>query len=271
MGGVESKETQGTESLYKTHLTNITKAFKAYSANDVSALVTMLDNFNLDESVKAAIIKQHTDILTRLGNDPSRFTNAAFQDQSQRFVQEIYDKQRGSTTLSKTTQLMLEKNPVIKSGVNKIQSVMTTLYTRFKFFEFKYIEMNLFMMKFVDEVQKLFDASTKLSLAHIEALKEENKQQFNAFVEGLSKLDTDGDRAYVETIQKLSATTRAKFEEAHNNFATKINNVTEQRAALLDVIKQLIDKDVQLATELRNASNGKLKAASTTTSTPQRL
>jgi hypothetical protein len=237
-------------------MSNIIKAFQAYEKNDMRGLVDMMQSFDMDKKLMDLIVKQHNEVLSGLSN-PKEVSNAAFRSYQDKFIKDIYAKQTGPGALSQSTQQILNNNPSLKNGIGRIQSVMANLYTRFKFFEFKYVEMNLFMMKFVDEVQHLFEKSTQLSVAHVAALQRENEVQFQAFVDSMLQLDTENDKEMYANIEKMSETTKKKFTEVHDNFSLRINDVTQQRAALLDVIKQLIEKDVQLA--------GDIKAVVTTT------
>ena len=240
---------------YAKHIDNITDAFEAYKTNDMTALAGLLEKFPMSDAVKDSILKQHEAILRHFSgrSGPGKeISNAQLQAYQQKISAEVFS----GIKLSEETEKALNNNKEFKGKLDKVQDILTNLYSKYKFFEFKYIEMNLFMMKVVDEVDMLFEKSNALTMAQIAALREQHEREFNAFLERLEQLGQGTNEEFMKELSSLSSETMSKIKITQDEIAKRLDTLDTQRKEFLGIIQDLIKKDTTILDAIKETNAG---------------
>ena len=255
MGGAGSKrrgsDPKELKDEYAKHIDNITDAFEAYKSNDMTGLAALLDKFPMSDAVRTSILNQHETILKHFSGSTNgkELSNTQLQAYQQKVSKEVFS----GIKLSDETEKALQNNKEFKGKLDKVQDILTNLYSKYKFFEFKYIEMNLFMIKVVDEVDMLFEKSNALTMAQIAALREQHEREFNAFIERLEQLGKNTDENYIKELSSLSAETLSRIKITQDEIAKRMDVIDTQRKEFLGVIQDLIKKDTSILDAINNS------------------
>jgi hypothetical protein len=223
----------------KEYYDKILQAFEAtYKNHDPTTLKRILtETFPAFTSGKVVdhIVTQHSELLKAL-NASSTGTGVI----TDAMLEEAFRK----LGVAKQTKEFESAFPELKEKVMQVRGLVQNLHTKYQYFEYKYIEMNIFVMILVDNILKMFDSHSKLVEAEILTLKQTFVTEINNFTNSVMQevKDRNGekDEKYYET---LVNELKSKIETHTQDFEQNLSRSDSYRGDLTVMIASLLEKD----------------------------
>ena len=212
----------------------------AYNTNDLTALVNMLDDNHATEEVKSFVKQRHAAMLNFLGKadnikDADFLHNLGSKVDEK--INEILPDDRFSKSTSQST------SNIIKESVAKVQNILKSLYTKYRFFEFKYIEINIFMVILINRIVNLIEEQNSLITGYA-AMQRAQETELKLFLQKLGNLDIDD--TTTERIKSLSQGTQLQMTKTTNRISETVDITNKQTVDLLTLIKQMMEQDASV-------------------------
>ena len=259
------------------HLNDV---MSAYDANDVGKLATLIktihskktgNTLNIDNDTLQAIAKMHADTISKIttannGQMPSDLSNES----------SLYEYFRKITASTIDTQLggiieQLKASNFEQSFITQIESILTVIKNlnhKYKYFEYKFIELNLFIMAFIPQLSNILEMNMKMVL-EAEKLSSKNvlstvESVFNGIISA-SEQPASND-ATVQKFISLQKHVKDILKKESGERETKIKEIQQQ--SFMELLNILMDQHESVRKEVEAAVNiSKAKASSTTTTT----
>lgn len=162
----------------------VSKMFKALNDNDHKGLLKYIDTINtnleesskikINDSLRSTLATFHNNILHNIDKASMTETNV-----NNKFVEimkgnpenimsvlsEKYGKDLESYKQTLLSSYGISDNAILKSNVEDIMNSVKSLKVKYKFFEYKYIELNIFMLLFIQHSYNTIEAFVSNVLA----------------------------------------------------------------------------------------------------------
>lgn len=157
-----------------------------------------------------------------------------------------------------TTDLLKQVNSIgnesFKEPLNKIFGNIFTLKMRYKYFEYKYIEMNIFILLFVQKVYELMDSFTNNILEYNKTRDESREKMItdflNLMVNIMSASDLQLDANGFNQINKMMENIKTDLSNKEKDLNEKLGKVTEGVTNNLSMlIQNLTTSDIKTLSE----------------------
>ncbi len=157
-----------------------------------------------------------------------------------------------------TTELMKQVNSIgnenFKEPLDKIFGNIFTLKMRYKYFEYKYIEMNIFILLFVQKVYELMDSFTNNVLEYNKNRDESREKMMtdflNLMVNIMSASDLQLDANGFNQINKMMENIKSDLSNKEKDLNDKLGKITEGVTNNLSLlIQNLTTGDIKTLTE----------------------
>lgn len=172
-----------------------------------------------------------------------------------------------------TTELMKQVNSIgnenFKEPLDKIFGNIFTLKMRYKYFEYKYIEMNIFILLFVQKVYELMDSFTNNVLEYNKNRDESREKMMtdflNLMVNIMSASDLQLDANGFNQINKMMENIKSDLSNKEKDLNDKLGKITEGVTNNLSLlIQNLTTGDIKTLTETDKTKLKSLLDQSTT-------
>lgn len=225
-----------TDKQMDKYIENITKSFASVeNTEDLLEIINSLDPNMLSQPLKNAILKQHKSMIN----------SKSLEDSINLSANSFLNK------LDSSTSSTLANNTTINNGLQTLYKKFATVYTRYKFFERKYVQMNLFFLIFVNNVMSLFRDN---NLIYIESLTKQSelfKSKLAAFINTVAKAVPE-DISLHDDILELGNTVRNDIEKQTIELRQKLKNTNHQQDQLKKIIAQILEVNQSLSKPANN-------------------
>lgn len=246
----------------KEYYDKIIQAFEAtYKNHDPSTLKRILtETFPTSTSNKVVdhIVAQHTELLKALDSNSTGVGVI-----SDTMLEEAFRK-LGVTKQSKEFESAF---PELKEKVTQVRGLVQNLHTKYQFFEYKYIEMNLFVMILVDNILKMFESHGKLVEAEIVTLQKTFITEIDNFTDAMMQVNS-GNRNDQNDYTALVSELKSRIESRSEEFKQTLTRSDKYRGDLTVMISSLLEKDpafMEKVSEIVNKAKTKNKQTNSST------
>lgn len=249
MGSASSK--QG-ESSYKDHSQAIETALNNYKSYNFNGLLSMMKTLKIDKSLAEQIGKQHQLLVSSLTTEQLNEMNDSH---FQMFINGLTEK-----AIYKNAGEFLDKNKVLREidqnnngVVTRVYNTLSDLFRKYKFFEYKYVQTNLFMLILIQEVQSLMDKYLMHCKAYVRDMEVKYQQDIGQALKILDDLK-DSNNIPIEQINKFNNQIMTSVKESKQMMETTIQNLDESNK-LIPTLNSLLEKDTVLYNQVKTKIN----------------
>ena len=259
----------------------VSNIFKTLNDNDYKGLLQHIDTVNnrleesaqikLTDNVKSTLLNFHTAILNNI--DTSTMSDTA---KNEKFVEIMKGKpddvmgvlaEKFGKDLEQYKNTLLSSygiadNAVLKTNVEQIMNSVKSLKVKYKFFEYKYIELNIFMILFIQHAYDTIEAFVKNVLAfnnlrdHTrEKLVQETLQVMMNIISSADLEIQPSDFDHLsQSMSQLQQHTDKKTKELEESIRQLQTGTTDSLNAFIRNLSN--DTKTKLKTELNNQTGG---------------
>jgi hypothetical protein len=216
----------------------ILQAFEAtYKNHDPSTLKRILTetfpNFTSGKVVDH-IVEQHSELLKAL-NISSTGTGVI----TDGMLEEAFRK----VGISKQAKEFESAFPALKEKVLQVRGLVQNLHTKYQYFEYKYIEMNLFVMIIVDNILKMFESHSRLVETEIVTLQQAFVTEVKNFADTVMQVNGINTAKADQDYRMLFNELKTKMESHTEAFKQNLTRSDKYRDDLTVMIASLLEKD----------------------------
>ena len=230
-----------------------------FNKSDVSSLLDVIDVYgnkletSTGESYDLKNVKQfvksfHGDILKKISSEhPSssseerelKFKERIKDTKLPEYLKTIYDEKLENLKKEISESTFLQKDPASKSNIVGIFNNIAILKSKYKYFEYKYIQLNLFMVIFIQHVFKTLDRFINTVLSYIVA--EDKKRSdtlsklINLLINIMNQADLTINQNDFNAIDKLMSVVEKEVKEKQTSLTDAISKAKVE--AMDDMIK----------------------------------
>lgn len=241
----------------KEKVSELSKVFEDFNNNDYKGLLAHIERINerlrqknqpefeLSEKVKKSLVNFHSAILSGIDTDMmgDKEKNAAFKNimsapgknyqENLENVFKILGNFYGSDLENKKNMLLkaqgIVDNPALQDNLSIILNVTKALKVKYKFFEYKYIELNIFLILLVQHFFQTFDSFATNILA-FNKMRDETRQKLvqdtlNMMVSILKAADLDIDTADIANIKESMEKLRVHMDKKNQEMETRMRDL----------------------------------------------
>jgi hypothetical protein len=227
---------------YKEHLNNISTAYSSvFGRTNTVMLNEILQKTNMPENIQQFVTERHVALLKILNKYVS--SHDGYIDESRNDVLHAIDLEVSEMLQSsKAPDILTTLEPEVRNKIQSVQDTMKVLYRKYRFFEFKYVQLNMFVMVLIANILNIFESSVKVNKNRLAAMDQKIKKDFAEFARGLSLLDNDSD-VNIKTIINMSDNLKTRLLDGQAKLSEQVTNVKDQQQAFLDIIDKLLNED----------------------------
>lgn len=231
-------------------VSEISKVFEDFNKNDHQGLLEHIDKLNdtlqgtskiaISDQVKNALMSFHKAVLANLNTagmpeakqreafigEMKKPTSEIFQNLSKHFGKELEDKKN-----ELINQKGIVESPELKTNITTIMNSVQGLKVKYKFFEYKYIEMNIFLILFIEHVYKSLERfiTNVVAFNQQRDLVRENliKDTFSLMMNILTSADLQINPDDFDYITKLMEQLRTHMQTKNNEMEEKMRGMVE--------------------------------------------
>jgi hypothetical protein len=261
---IETKKGIVDKSLSE-NLTNISDLLVQYGKNDTQAIVNKIKSMEefrgkIPDSVLAKASSVHKSILDTIDSslsdtDKNRLleTDSGIADHIKMYV----DKEMDAKMSSYLDNPFIKNDPIIQKSMSEVTSSIKTIRGKYKYFEYKYIQMNMFLIlftkhvhttvsKFIDESAAFYEAREKYHLVLIHNVVKIFQDQLGDETKKLTDLDT----AQFSTAIKELTTSVMDSIGKQKQLSEKL-----KQESLADILTFLMQREEDFATDIIKATD----------------
>lgn len=244
--GQKSSDNIDKDEKYQTDIKNLNRIVKYYKHDDILELKKMLEYnkiIDLDGDTVKKILEKYTDVFKVIKSDNGAYVNDT--DAA------IYDYFKNNNKVADSAKTTIESSKSIddkfKKGLTSLIDNTSDLNKKYKYFQYKYIELNLFFMAFVSNMQSIMDSYTSYVQFTEKAKFQELMKAIDGTFESMQNVVNDGNnstdaeslkvlgkqlkenviKTHEETIKSLDEKTKASFESMMEYLKSDKDNVAD--------------------------------------------
>jgi hypothetical protein len=242
------------------NLTNLSDILSQFDKNDTQGIlekITKMKDFEgkLPTTVLNRVGKVHKELLDTLDSslsDDDKKKQLQSNSAISNYIQQHVNQDLDTKMKTYLENPFIKNDPVVKQSMSDVTNSIKTIRGKYKFFEYKYLQMNVFLIlftkhihttvkKFIDETAAFYEARDKYHLVLIHNVIKTFQQQLGDETKQLTELDTS---AFTETIKQL---TQSVMESI-----TKQKSISEKmkQDSLQEILKFLMEREVDFAKDI---------------------
>lgn len=258
---------------FKDDLKKISDIFKNLNDDNSPELLKHLETYNsemrnmgkdgfiIPDKIKESLTKFHKEIISQIDEYATKN-----EEQKNNEFFALLDKQYGSELENQKNIILksvdISKNEELKNGVNSIMNNVKALKTKYKFFEYKYVELNVFMILFIQYVYQSINTFV-IQMSAFNKMRDENresmfKEAMNVMSGMLKELDiSDNKESLTDMLTALKQKIKTNDEEINKKMKDVMVLTTESLSSYLNALTDTT-KD-QISQALQKQQGGKKK------------
>ncbi len=249
MGNTTTKQLDTTFQEYQKPLELINKAVDAYTSYNLDATLQILEKSHgakFTPELKQLIQRQHEYFDKFAGNEKKGNMNDI--NVMDIYTKNIMNADPKFADIKARRDKMLE-NSVIKQlnnkgQISKLLEGLATTYGKYKFFEFKYVQMNLFMILLSEEMAAFFAKIVAQTTSAIASVGVGLNADFADLLKTLENLSDapESNQKY----QNLAEGTRKALTKTHGELNKVVDALKKNNVGLGELFTMLIKKDEEM-------------------------
>lgn len=263
----------------------VSRMFKALNDNDYKGLLKYIDSINsnleesskikISDSLKTTLATFHNNILHNIDKASMSETDVNNEfvkimkgtpDNIMSVLSDKYGKDLESYKKTLLSSYGISDNAVLKENVEEIMNSVKSLKVKYKFFEYKYIELNIFMLLFIQHSYNTIEAFVSNVLAfnnlRDNAREELVKQTLQIMMNIINSADLS---IKPEDFEQLSQS-MVQLQQTSQNRAVELdkklqelstasaNSISQFVLGLDDTTRQKLQQDLEAANKARQVT-----------------
>lgn len=173
----------------KEKITKLDGLINTFNNNNVKEMIVNMSSQDLYRDILTPelvgkVTDMHNKILAQIGDEKEIASNAALRNVMYKVVDEDTDKKLAAFLQDPS----IGKNPLIKDEMKSLTSSIKNIGTRYKYFEYKYIQLNLFVIGFIQHVYETMSSFIETNMEYFEARENYRTELTLDFIAALKKL-----------------------------------------------------------------------------------
>jgi hypothetical protein len=260
MEDIENKKVMIDKAL-SNNITELGTLLGQFQKNDTMARVDKIksmDEFKgkVPDTVLAKVSEAHKNVLDSLDNtllSPEDRNNQLSTDNAlSNYIQKSVNKDLDEKMKTYLANPFIEGDPVVKKSMSEVTNSIKTIRGKYKFFEYKYLQLNVFMIlfvkhihntvkKFIDETVTFYEAREKYHLVLIHNVVKTFQQQLGDETQAMVDLDT-------ETFGKALRVLTESVMDSMNKQKTLADKMKQN--SLQEILKFLMNREADFAKDI---------------------
>lgn len=242
------------------NLSNLSGLLSDFNKNDTESIVKnikSLEGFKgkLPDSLLDRASKMHRSILDSIDGtltEDEKKQEVSSNSAVQGFIQRFVDKDLDAKMADYLANPFIQGDPVVQKSMKDVTNSIKSIRGKYKFFEYKYVQMNLFLIvftknihntvkKFIDETSAFYEAREKYHLVLIHNVVKIFQEQLGDETKKLTDLDTS---QFTNAINELASNVMDSIKQQ--------KQVSEKMKAdsLAEMLKYLMQRETEFAEEI---------------------
>jgi len=242
------------------NITGLNDILTQFSKNDTQGIVDKIKSMEefkdkIPESVLSKVGDVHRTLLDTIDSSLTESdkkkqleTDAAVASYIQKFV----DKDLDVKMKDYLQNPFIQNDPVVAQSMNDVTNSIKTIRGKYKYFEYKYVQMNIFlilftkhvhniMKKFIDETSTFYAAREKYHLVLIHNVVKTFQQQLGDETKKLTDINTED---FTKSITELTKNVMESIT-TQKQLGEKMKN-----DSLAEILKYLMERETEFAQEV---------------------
>jgi hypothetical protein len=209
-----------------------------FNNNDVKSMIVNMSSQELYKDVLtpelvAKVTDMHNKILARIGDDKIG-SNAMLRNTMYNVVNEDTDRNLAAFLQDPAIGM----NPKLRDEVMSLTGSIKTVGTRYKYFEYKYIQLNLFVIGFIQHVYSTMQTFMETNMEYFEAREKYRTELTTEFIQALKKLleqnDLNISEKEMDDLNRLANAMKQDVNEKRAETKEKMMKVAEANIKSID-------------------------------------
>ena len=245
----------------KQQIDKLSEYVSYFNSNDVTPLIKVIDDYkmNLETStgrqydlnnVKTFVGKFHQELLDKIGKDFPDMSDQEKQTKlSERlrdkslpdYLKNIYDNKLGDLRAEVLKSPLVQKDSKMSQNIERLFTDITGIKSKYKYFEYRYIQLNLFLIVFIQHTFNTMDKFINSVLAYTVTRDTYRSDSLKKLIELLLQImrqaELDIDQKDFESIEALMSVVEGSIKDKQ----VKLNQAVEKaRVDALDEMLKLV-------------------------------
>jgi len=219
------------ENAVRRKMKNVSTTIEAFNRDDANGLLKLFDAYNeavgsnavnIPPEVRNTFLKFHQSVLAQISSDaPNR------KDEIVKLLKAMADKDVEAKRVElETTANFTQYSPAAKDSVLSILKKIKDAQVKYKYFEFKYIEMNIFLMLFVQKVYQTMDDFIE-NVMTFNKIRDRSRndllnEMFNTITTMFSNIDSAIEPQHFEKLTQSFDTLKERMDVKDKEFEEKL-------------------------------------------------
>lgn len=242
------------------NITNLSGLLKEFSSNDTNAIVQRIKNMEefkgkIPDNILDRVSKVHESLLDTIDS------NLSVEEKKKRmetdtglanYIQQYVGKDLDAKMKDYLENPFIKNDPIVKSSMEDVTNSIKQIRSKYKYFEYKYVQLNMFLIlftkhvyqtvnRFMNETSAFYEAREKYHLVLIHNVIKTFQEQLGAETKQLTDLDTS---KFTDSIGELSKSIMDTITQ-QKNFAEK-----QKQDSLQEILKFLMTQEKSFAEEI---------------------
>lgn len=243
----------------KQQIDKLSEYVSLFNSNDVKSLLQVIDDYKMNletttgqkyqmTNVKNFVSKFHQELLEKIGKDEPQLSEDGKQEslknrlkntnQLPDYLRNIYDDSMSGLKQEVMKSPIVVKDQQMKSSLEKIFTDITGLKSKYKYFEYRYIQLNLFLIVFIQHTFNTMDKFINSVLAYTVARDRSRQDSINDLINLLLQImrqaELNIDQKDFETIDQLMSVVEKEIKQKQ----VKLNHAVEK--ARVDALDEML-------------------------------
>lgn len=245
----------------KQQIDKLSEYVSMFNSNDVKPLLQVIDDYkiNLETStgkkyqlnnVKTFVGKFHQELLDKIAKDfptmsesekqiklGEKLKDKALPD----YLKNIYDNKLSELRSEVMKSPIVIKDAKMTQSIDRIFTDITGLKSKYKYFEYKYIQLNLFLIVFIQHTYNTMDKFINTVLAYIvtrdTSRSDALRELINLLLEIMKQAELNIDQKDFESIEQLMSVVEGSIKEKQVSLGQAVEKA---RVEALDEMLKLV-------------------------------
>lgn len=246
----------------KDQIDKISEYVKIFNTNDAHALLEIVKDYKLNletltnrqydlGNIDKFVTSFHQELLNKISSDNPRYSNSEKRNMLKQqlkentklpeYLKNMYDE----SLEKKKTEIMsfplIAKDNETKKNVDALFTNITSLKSKYKYFEYRYIQLNLFLIIYTQHTFTTMDNFVNNILFYIkqknDAQRDAIKKLIALLLQIMNQAELTIDQKNFEVIDDLMSVMEKQLLEKEDYLSSKLESTTEKaKGELLDVL-----------------------------------
>lgn len=249
MGAAPTKPIDTSLQAYQKPLALINDAVDAYSSYNITDILRLVENskaINMTPELKQLITQQQQFLNSNMSSrDPKNLNDMSVLDV---FMQSMMKNSDLFKDMQAKRDKMLDNNVIKqlnnKGQITKVIDGLAQTYGKYKFFEFKYVQMNLFMILLSQQMSEFFTKVVLQTTASIEEVSLNLNKDFAELIKTFENLSEKPENN--QKYKTLAEGTQKVLTKTHGDLAMIVEALKKNNVGLGELFTMLIKKDQEM-------------------------